>query len=104
MIVDAIRKEEEQIARENFRAGEARGVQIGETRGKLLAQRQTLLQLLRWRFRLSAEEGERYALLFEKISNLDHLTQLIDQLLTSSMPEEFEQNLLTYLPKDETQK
>ena len=112
MLMTAIEKDREGLLKtgeeigeaRGVQIGEARGVQIGEARGKLLAQRQTLLQLLRWRFQPSAEEGEQYALLLEKISDLDHLTQLIDQLLTSSMPEEFEQKLLTYLPKDEEQK
>ena len=85
--------------------GEARGVQIGEARGKLIAQRQIMVQLLHHRFPiLTEEEQKKYTAYLAQIDSLDTLTQLVNQLLTAETLAEFEQKLLGYLPKDEAQK
>ena len=105
MIVEAIHKEEEQIRRESEARGEARGEAKGEAKG-ILAQRQTLLQLLQFRFPATAakEESEKYTAYFAQIDNLDLLTQLVNQLLIAPTLAEFEEKLIGYLPKDQTQK
>lgn len=92
MIVEAILKEEEQIRKE--------GIDIG----KFIAQRQTLLQLLHFRFPSTVEESEKYTTYLARIQNIDHLTELVNQLLIAPNLAAFEEKVLTYLPKEQEQK
>ncbi len=62
------------------------------------AQRQTLLHLARWRFALPVEAEQRYAQQLAQIHNLDHLVQLVDQVLLTETVAEFDKALLAYLP------
>ena len=98
----------ETMAQEWIEEGKSRGIQIGEARGeargKLIAQRQIMVQLLHYRFPISTEEEQKkYTAYLAQIDSLDTLTQLINQLLTAETLAEFEQKLLGYLPKDEEQ-
>lgn len=99
MIVEAILKEEEQIRQESEAKGEARGIEQG-----ILAQRQTLLQLLPFRFPAAVEESAKYTVYFQQIHNLDHLTGLVNQLLTAPTLAAFEEELLTWLPGEQEKK
>jgi hypothetical protein len=80
--------------KEGFDIGKKEGIDIG----KQVAQRQTLLHLLQWRFAPSEEERTRYAAQLEQIQNLDHLLQLVDQLLMATTLAEFAQKLHAFLP------
>ena len=104
MLMTAIERDREQL----LKTGEARGIQLGEARGieqgKLIAQRQTLLQLLHFRFAVADEENEKFVAYFKQLQNLHHLTQLVNQLLTAPTLAAFEENVLAYLPKDDEQK
>lgn len=85
--------------------GKKEGIDIGVEKGKLIAQRQTILQLLHYRFPLSTEEeSKKYATYLAQIDNLDILIQLVNHLLTASTLAEFEEKLRVYLPKNEVQK
>ena len=96
MIVEAILKEEEEIRKE--------GKKEGIEEGKLIAQRQIMVQLLHHRFPiLTEEEQKKHVAYLAQVDSLDTLTQLINQLLTAETLAEFEQKLLGYLPKDEEQ-
>lgn len=65
------------------------------------AQRQTLLRLVEWRFSLSEDVLSAYARQFAWIHNLDHLLQLVDQLLTMRTSAEFDRAILACLPGNE---
>jgi hypothetical protein len=65
--------------KEGIDIGKKEGIDIGEKRGKLVAQRQTLLHLLQWRFAPTPAEKERYAAQLEQVDNVEHLLQLVDQ-------------------------
>ena len=84
--------------KEGIDIGKKEGIDIGKKEGKLEAQRQTLLHLLQWRFAPSEEERTRYAAHLEQIQNLDHLLQLVDQLLIATTLAEFAQKLHAFLP------
>ena len=99
MIVEAILKEEDEIRRQERTEGNKEGLEKGA-----LAQRQTILKLLHFRFPASVEESEKYIAYLARIHDLDTLAQLVNHLLTAETLAEFEQNLLGYLPKDEAQK
>lgn len=78
------------------------GIEKGIEKG-IAAQRQTLLRLAEWRFALSPEAESAYAQQFARIHNVDHLLQLLDQLLATEDRAMFDQALLAYLPRtDET--
>ena len=96
MIVEAILKEEDEIRKES----EARG----ETKGKLLSQRQTLLRLLAKRFPETLEQTEQFTAYFDQISDFEALIDLIDDLLIAPTLAAFEEALKPLLPKDEAQK
>ena len=96
MIVEAILKEEDEIRKES----EARG----ETKGKLLSQRQTLLRLLAKRFPETLEQTEKFTAYFDQISDFEALIDLIDDLLIAPTLAAFEEALKPLLPKDEEQK
>lgn len=82
------------------RFGKQEGIDIGKQEG-VAAQRQTLLLLLQWRFPLSEDDHAHYAQQFAQIHNLDHLLQLVNRLLTAQAIDEFDQDLLAYLPVGE---
>ena len=116
MLMTAIERDREQLLETGVQIGEARGIQLGEARGiqlgeargieqgKLIAQRQTLLQLLHFRFPDAGEENEKFVAYFQQLQNLHHLTELVNQLLTAPTLAAFEENVLAYLPKDDAQK
>lgn len=94
----------ETMAQEWIEEGKLLGIDIGKKEGidigKLVAQRQTVLHLLQWRFAPAAAESETHAAQLEQITNLEHLLQLVDHLLTIPTLAEFEQKLRSYLPAD----
>ena len=98
----------ETMAQEWIEEGKKEGIDIGKKegieQGKLIAQRQTLLQLLQFRFPSTVEESERYITYLAQIHDINSLTQLVNQLLIAPTLAEFEQKLISYLPKDEEQK
>ena len=109
MAQEWIKEGEAKGKKEGIDIGKKEGIQIGEergeARGKLIAQRQIMVQLLHHRFPIpSEEEQKKYTAYLAQIDNLDALTQLVNQLLTAETLAEFEQKLLGYLPKDEAQK
>ena len=105
MAQEWIQEGEAKGKKEGIDIGKKEGIQIGEARGKLIAQRQIMVQLLHHRFPiLSEEEQKKYVAYLAQIDSLDTLTQLVNQLLTAETLAEFEQKLLGYLPKDEAQK
>ena len=105
MAQEWIQEGEAKGKKEGIDIGKKEGIQIGEARGKLIAQRQIMVQLLHHRFPiLSEEEQKKYVAYLAQIDSLDTLTQLVNQLLTAETLAEFEQKLLGYLPKDEVQK
>ncbi|MFN8444516.1 MAG: hypothetical protein U0175_27275 [Caldilineaceae bacterium] len=104
MIVEAILKEEELIRQESEAKGEARGIEQGIEKG-IRAQRQILLQLLHFRFPATVEEeSKKYSAYLARIHNLDHLTELVNQLLIALTLAAFEEKVLAYLPKEQEQK
>jgi len=103
MLIKALERERELIRQESFDSGKKEGIEQGIEQG-IAAQRQTLLRLTHWRFALSAEAQQRYAHQFARIHNLDHLLQLLDQLLTLPTTAEFDEALLAYLPPSEGQR
>ena len=95
---------EKTLAQKWIEQGREQGIEQGIEQGKGIAQRQMLLRLLQWRFSLNEQEQKRYVLDLAQIDRLDHLTQLLDQLLTMPTAAEFENVLRRYLPKEEAQK
>jgi hypothetical protein len=85
----------ETMAQEWIDEGFAKGIE----KGKLAAQRQTVLRLIQWRFAPPEADYTYYAAQLDQITNLDHLTQLVDQLLTSATHTEFAHTLQGYLPE-----
>lgn len=87
--------------KEGIDIGKQEGIDIGKKegveQGKLVAQRQTLLRLLEWRFTLTAAEKERYVAQFDQIDNVDQLMQLVDLLLTNPIQTLFDQTLRNFL-------
>ena len=82
-----------------FDLGKKEGIYIGKKEG-IAAQRQTLLHLLQWRFPLTPAAQQTYAQQVARIDNLDHLLQLVNQLLISQDATAFDQALLSYLPPE----
>ena len=87
-----------------FDLGKKEGIDIGKkegvAQGMVTAQRQTLLHLLQWRFPLAPAAQQTYAQQVARIDNLDHLLQLVNQLLISQDATAFDQALLSYLPPE----
>lgn len=81
--------------------GEAAGVVKGEAAGLALGmqvQRQTILQLLQFRFNLAEVEQKRFIAQLEKIQTLEQLSQLTNGLLErESKLEDFIKRLTNYL-------
>jgi hypothetical protein len=86
-----------------FDIGKKEGIEQGIEQGKVAAQRQTLLRLLQWRFSPAAQDVAFYATQLERIDKLEHLTHLLDQLLTMPTLAEFAKTLHGYLPTAEVQ-
>ncbi|MFN8492979.1 MAG: Rpn family recombination-promoting nuclease/putative transposase [Caldilineaceae bacterium] len=74
--------------------------QQGEAVGVVKGQRQTLLQLLQFRFQLSEEEQTKLAQQLAKVVEVQSLTALTNHGLQAARFEEFETHLLKYLPPD----
>lgn len=85
-----------------FDIGKKAGLEEGIEQG-MVAQRQTVLRLLQWRFSLPETEQTHYAAQLERIDNLEHLMHLVDQLLTMPTLAEFATVLHSYLPVAEVQ-
>lgn len=92
MLVKALEQERDTLRQEGYDLGKKDGV---------IAQRQTLLRFLEWRFSPSAAEQALYAAQLEQINELEHLIQLVDQVLTLPTLAEFAKTLHTYLPTTE---
>lgn len=90
MLIKALEQERDTLRQE--------GYDLGKEEGKLEAQRQTLRHLLQWRFSPSTEELALYAAQLDRIDNLEHLLNLVDQLLTLPTLAEFAKALRAYLP------
>ena len=93
--------------KEGIDIGKKEGIDIGKKEGiaqglgqGIAAQRQTLLHLLQWRFPLAPAAQQTYAQQVARIDNLDHLLQLVNQLLTSQDTTDFDQAFLSYLPPE----
>lgn len=89
----------ESLAQKWMNEGIEKGIEKGIE--GIEAQRQTLLRLAQWRFTLPVEAQERYAQQLAQIYNLDHLLQLVDQVLTIETVAEFDQAIRAYLPPAE---
>ncbi len=87
----------ESLAQKWMNAGIEKGIEKGVEKG-VAAQRQTLLHLACWRLALPVEAEQHYAQQLAQIHNLDHLVQLVNQLLTLETVAEFDKALLAYLP------
>ena len=102
---DAIQDAIEHAEDEGIDIGKQEGIDIGEVRGeargKLVAQRQTLLRLLAKRFPETLEQTEKFTAYFEQISDFDALVDLIDDLLIAPTLAAFEEALKPLLPTDE---
>jgi hypothetical protein len=77
-----------------------RGQVEGEAVGIVKGQRQTLLQLLQFRFQLSEAEQTDLMQQLETISQAQALTALTDHGLQAATFAEFNTYLLKYLPSD----
>lgn len=86
MLAAALERERKNIYNDGFAKGQEVGLQI--------AQRQTILQLLQFRFNLTPEEQVRVAEQLEKIQTLETLSQLVNSLLNKEVQlEEFMKQL-----------
>lgn len=92
MLLKALEQERDALRQE--------GYDLGEKKGKLEAQRQTLLRLLQWRFAPSAEEQAHYATQLERIDNLASLLHLVDQVLAQPTLAAFAEALQAHLPPE----
>ena len=82
--------------------GEADGFVKGRVAGLQAAQRQTILQLLHFRFNLVEVEQVRFAEQLEQIQILEQLEQLVNGLLNKeSKLEDFMKQLTNYLPTNQ---
>ena len=97
MLLKALEKERDTLRQEGYDLGQQKGIEKGIEKG-IIAQRQTLLRLLQWRFSPSTEEQAHYAAQLERIDQLDHLIQLVDQLLAQPTLAAFTEALQAYLP------
>ena len=94
MLAATLERERKNIYDDGFAKGQEVGLQI--------AQRQTILQLLQFRFSLTTEELARVAEQLEKIQTLETLSQLVNTLLNKDVQlEEFMKQLTASLPIDE---
>lgn len=97
MLIKALEKERDTLRQEGYDLGQQKGIEKGIEKG-IIAQRQTLLRLLQWRFSPSVEEQAHYAAQLERIDQLNHLIQLVDQLLAQPTLATFAEVLRVYLP------
>ena len=94
MLAATLERERKNIYDDGFAKGQEVGLQI--------AQRQTILQLLQFRFSPTTEELARVAEQLEKIQTLETLSQLVNTLLNKDVQlEEFMKQLTASLPIDE---
>jgi predicted transposase YdaD len=77
-----------------YQEGEARGEARGRTEGRVETQRQTIGQLLQFRFELAEAELSPYVRQVTKIQDLHHLDELINALLNKTTSLEDFANLL----------
>ena len=91
MLLKALAQERDALRQE--------GYDLGEKKGKLEAQRQTILRLVQWRFVPSAEEQAHYAAHLDRIDNLEALLHLVDQVLAQPTLATFAETLQARLPR-----
>lgn len=90
MLAATLERERKQI----YDKGEAAGLALG-----MQVQRQTILQLLQFRFNLAEVEQKRFTAQLEQIQTLEQLSQLTNSLLNrESKLEDFVVQLTSYLP------
>lgn len=83
-----------------FDIGKQAGIEEGIEKG-IVAQRQSILRLLAWRFTPTAEALALYTTQLDQIDNLETLMQLLDQLLVTPTLVEFANLLLRYTPTED---
>ena len=109
MLIKALEQERNTLRQEGYDLGKQDGIDLGEQqgiekgieKGKLEAQRQTILRLVEWRFTPTTEELARYATHLERIDNLDALLHLVDQVLAQPTLAAFAEVLQAHLPATE---
>ncbi len=87
---------------QGFEQGFEQGIKLGIEKSiekSIAAQRQTLLRVAQLRFALSAETKQAYTQQLARIRNVDHLLQLLDQLLAAQDRAVFDQAIRAYLPR-----
>ena len=94
MLFKALEQERDTLSQEGYDLGEQKGIE----KGKLEAQRQTILRLVEWRFAPTTAELARYATHLERIDNLDALLHLVDQVLAQPTLAAFDEALQAHLP------
>ena len=96
MLIKALERERDTLRQEGYDLGEKKGFE----KGKLEAQRQTILRLLQWRFAPSPEEQAHYAAQLERIDTLASLLHLVDQVLAQPTLAAFAEALQPHLPPE----
>ena len=101
MLAATLERERKHVYDDGFVKGEAAGVVKGEAAGLALGrqvQRQTILQLLQFRFSLAEVEQKRFAEQLAQIQTLEQLSQIANGLLNrESKLEDFIGQLTSYL-------
>jgi hypothetical protein len=98
MLVKALEQERANLRQEGYDIGEQKGIEKG-----IVAQRQTLLRLLHWKFTLTDETLAAYGQQLAQIHQLEQLLHLLDRLLDSNNLADFDVALRPYLPTPELQ-
>ena len=98
MLIKALEQERDTLRREGYDLDEQKGIEKGIEKGKLEAQRQTLLRLVQWRFAPTADELTHYAAHLDRIDNLEALLHLVDQVLAQPTLAAFAEVLQAHLP------
>ena len=96
MLVKALERERDTLRQEGYDLGEKQGIE----KGKLEAQRQTILRLVQWRFAPTADEQAHYAAHLDRIDNLEALLHLVDQVLAQPTLAAFAETLQVHLPPE----
>ena len=97
MLIKALEQERNTLRQEGYDLGKQDGIE----KGKLEAQRQTILRLVEWRFAPTAAELAHYAAHLDRIDNLDALLHLVDQVLAQPTLAAFAETLQAHLPPTE---
>jgi len=96
MLAATLERERKNIYQQGRTEGRAEGEEVGLVKG----QRQTLLQLLQFRFQLSEEEQTKLTQQLGKINEGQTLTALTNDSLQAASLAEFQTHLIKYLPPD----